>query len=298
MLSTFAAIAAPASPHAGPDDSGTTASGTQLQNVSFPTVNGQSELLDVYLPATPAPAGGYPVMIAIHGGGWRELDKGEFGLRTAEGFTPEGYAVVAPNYVLAAPGKPTWPVNFEDVQAAVRWVRNQAGTRDFNPDEIVAEGESAGANLAALLGVYSTRNNGGGTSSAVDAVVAVSTPANLVTLYHEKRYAGGATSEFLGGPPDRVPADYIAASPIDQISPGDPPMFLVHGRQDPIIPVSQSEEMQAALTAAGVPNELALVHGGHGLDFPAHYSFLVPRIAAFLDAVWDGQQARSTSATT
>src|SRR5262245_49796157 len=115
LLSTFAAIAPPASPHARPVDPGTTASWPQLQNVSFPTVGGQSEQLDVYLPATPAPAGGYPVMIAIHGGAWRKLDKGAFGLRTAEGFTPEGYAVVAPNYLLSAPGKPTWSVNFEDV---------------------------------------------------------------------------------------------------------------------------------------------------------------------------------------
>jgi acetyl esterase/lipase len=298
LLSTFAAIAPSTSRQARPDDSGTTALSPQLPNVSFPTVDGQSELLDVYLPSTPAPAGGYPVMIAIHGGAWRRRDKGEFGQRTAGGFTPEGYAVVAPNYLLAAPGQPSWPVNFEDVQAAVRWVRSQAGTLDFNPDEIVAEGESAGANLAALLGVYSTRQNGSGTSSAVDAVVAVSTPTNLVTLYQQKRYAGGAAAEFLGGPPDRVLANYIAASPIDQISPGDPPMFLVHGRQDPVIPVSQSEEMHAALTAAGVPNELALVDGGHGLDFPTHYSSLVPRIVAFLNAVWNGQAARSTSATT
>ena len=125
-------------------------------------------------------------MIAIHGGGWRSRDKGEFGLRTANAFTPEGYVVVAPNYVLSAPGKPTWPENFEDVQAAVRWVRGHAGTLGVNPVEIVAEGESAGANLAALLGVYSTRASGGEVSSSVDAVVAVSTPANLTTLYHQK----------------------------------------------------------------------------------------------------------------
>ena len=108
-------------------------------------MDGQSQLLDVYLPSTPAPAGGYPVMIAIHGGGWRSLDKGEFGQRTANAFTPEGYAVVAPDYLLSAPGKPTWPENFEDVQAAVRWVRSHAGALHFNPDEIVAEGESAGS---------------------------------------------------------------------------------------------------------------------------------------------------------
>ena len=252
-------------------------------------MDGQSERLDVYTPDTPAPAGGYPVMVAIHGGGWRTLDKGAFGLRTANAFTQGGYVVVSPNYVLAAPGKPTWPVNFEDVQAAVRWVRTNAGTMGFNPDEIVAEGESAGANLAALLGVYSTQSSGDGVSSAVEAVVAVSTPTDLTTLYHEKRYAGSAAAEFLGGSPEQVPANYIAASPIDHVSPGDPPMLLIHGRQDPVIPVSQSEEMRAALTAAGVSNELLLVHGGHALDFPTKYSNLVPDVLEFLDTTWKGQ---------
>jgi acetyl esterase/lipase len=264
-----------------------------LQNVSFPTVDGQSELLDVYMPSTPEPAGGYPVMIAIHGGGWRSRSKNEFGLRTANGFTPDGYVVVAPDYVLSSPGKPTWPVNFEDVQAAVRWVRNQASTMGFNPDQIVAEGESAGANLAALLGVYSPQDQSDGVSSAVEAVVAVSTPANLTTLYHQKAYAGGAAAEFLGGSPAQDRANYIAASPIDHISPGDPPMFLVHGRHDPVIPVKQSEELQSALTAAGVSNQLVLVNGGHGLDFPAHFSYVVPDVVAFLNTVWDSQGTRS-----
>jgi acetyl esterase/lipase len=228
-------------------------------------------------------------MVTIHGGGWRSRNKGAFGLRNADVFTQDGYVVVSPDYVLSAPGRPTWPLNFEDVQAAVRWVRSNAGTMGFNPDEIVAEGESAGANLAALLGVYSPQGGGNGVSSAVEAVVAVSTPTDLTTLYHEKKYAGTAAAEFLGGPPGRVSANYVAASPIDHVSPGDPPMLLIHGRQDRVIPVSQSEEMQAALTAAGVRNELFLVQGGHGLDFPANYSDLAPDVLQFLDATWKDQ---------
>ena len=294
LLSTFAATSAeaassPASLHAGRDYSQTASPWTENQNVSFPTVNGQSELLDIYTPLTPAPAGGYPVMVTIHGGGWRSSNKSAFGLRNANAFTQDGYVVVAPNYVLSAPGKPTWPVNLEDVQAAVRWVRTNAGTMGFDPNEIVAEGESAGANLAALLGVYSTQSSGSEVSSAVEAVVAVSTPANLTTLYHEKHYAGTAAAEFLGGSPAQVPANYIAASPIDHVSPGDPPMLLIQGRQDSVIPVSQSEQMQAALAAADVPNQLILVHGGHGLDFPADYSNLVPDVVGFLDATLKGQ---------
>jgi acetyl esterase/lipase len=259
---------------------------TKLQDVSFPTVDGQSELLDVYTPNTPAPAGGFPVMVTIHGGGWRRFDKTGYGLRNASVFTRDGYVVVSPNYVLSAPGSPSWPLNFKDVQSAVRWVRGNAGTLNINPNEIVAEGESAGANLAALLGTYSTQSSGDAVSSAVDAVVAVSTPTDLASLYRESRDGGFAAAQFLGGSPDQVPANYIAASPIDHVSHGDPPMLLIHGRQDPLIPVRQSKEMQAALTAAGIRNELLLVNGGHGLDFPAHFSNLVPDVLEFLSATW------------
>ena len=291
LLSTFVANSPepappPTSVHARHHETSSAVPWTVVQNVPFPTVDGQSELLDVYTPRTPAPAGGFPVMIAIHGGGWRRLDKTGFGLRNANVFTRDGYVVVAPNYVLSAKGSPSWPVNFEDVQAAVRWVRSNAGTMGFNANEIVAEGESAGANLAALLGTYSTQSTGDTVSSAVDAVVAVSTPTDLTTLYSESPDAGFAAAQFLGGTPEQVPANYIAASPIDHVSPGDPPMLLIHGRQDPLIPVSQSKEMQAALTAAGIRNELLLVNGGHGLDFPAHFSNLVPDVLEFLSATW------------
>ena len=188
-------------------------------NVSFPTVDGHSQRLDVYTPDTPPPPGGYPVMIAIHGGGWRAFAKGPFGLRNAEAFTQAGYVVVAPNYVLSKPGDPTWPENFEDVQAAVRWVRTNAAARDFDPQEVVAEGESAGANLAALLGVYSPQDRVNGSSSAVDAVVAVSTPTDLTALYQEKALGVPDAAQFLGGSPEQVPANYIAASPIDHVAP-------------------------------------------------------------------------------
>jgi acetyl esterase/lipase len=260
---------------------------TELRNVPFPIINGQSELLDVYMPVGPAPAAGRPVIVAIHGGGWRRLNKTGYGSRVADTFVHDGYVVVAPDYVLSAPGRPSWPENLEDVQAAVRWVRNNAGTLGINPNEIVAMGESAGANLAALLGTSSTQSSGAGVSAAVDAVVASSTPTDLTSLYSESHLAGLAAAQFLGGSPEQVPANFIAASPADQVSPGDPPMLLIHGRQDPLIPVSQSRELQAALNAAGVRNELILVNGGHKLDFPLQYPELIPKVLAFLDATWN-----------
>jgi acetyl esterase/lipase len=259
-----------------------------LHNVSFPTVGGQSEQLDVYLPATPPPVGGRPVLVAIHGGGWRRFDKSDYGPRIASAFVARGYAVVAPNYQLSAPGSPSWPVNLEDVQAAVRWVRANADALGLNPNEIAAIGESAGANLAALLGTYSPSAASAldGVSAAVDAVIAFSTPTDLTSLYDESPKAAIAVVQFLGGSPQQVPANYAAASPVDQVSPADPPMFLVQGSKDPLVPHSQAGELAAALAADGVRNQLVVVPGGHDLDFPAHYSNLVHKILEFLDATW------------
>jgi acetyl esterase/lipase len=262
---------------------------TVLHNVSFPTVDGRFEELDVYLPASEAPPGGRPVLVAIHGGGWRQFDKTEYGRRIASAFVARGYVVVAPNYELSAPGSPSWPVNLEDVQAAVRWVRVNAGTLGVDPNEIAAIGESAGANLAALLGTYSplAQSRVVGVSAAVDAVIAFSTPTDLRSLYSESPAAGVAVAQFLGGSPQQVPDNYTAASPVDELSPLDPPMLLVQGLQDPLIPPSQATELAMALTADGVRNHLYFVDGGHALDFPVHYSNLVPKILEFLDTTWN-----------
>jgi acetyl esterase/lipase len=259
---------------------------TERQNVSFPTVDGQFERLDVYVPNGPSSPDGRPVLIAIHGGGWRRLDKAGYGRRIASAFVPAGYVVVAPNYQLSAPGAPSWPENLEDVQAAVRWVRVNSGALGVDPNEIAAIGESAGANLAALVGTDSPKSDAMGVSAAVEAVVAFSTPADLTVLQAESPLAAAAAAQLLGGSPEQVPALYVAASPIDHVSRGDPPMFLVHGLDDPLIPVSQSQQMAAALAAAGVQSRLVLVNGGHDLDFPAHYSKLIPQILEFLDTTW------------
>jgi acetyl esterase/lipase len=207
----------------------------------------------------------------------------------AGAFVPQGYVVVAPNYELSAPRRPSWPVNLEDVQAVVGWVRTHANQLGINPNHVAAIGESAGANLAALLGTEPGRDNSSGISTQVNAVIAFSTPTNLSALPVESPLAGLAARQFLGGLPKQIPASYAAASPIDHVSPGDSPMLLVHGLQDPLIPVSQSETMAAALTVAAVRNQLILVPGGHDLDFPQHYANLLPRLLEFLGRTWNDE---------
>ncbi len=154
------------------------------RNITYTDAFGQPEKLDVYVPKGTPPSGGWPVIVAIHGGGWRRLDKRDYGTRIASAFVPHGYVVVAPDYPLSSPGNPTWPRNIEDLQTAVRWVRLNAGNFHIDAGRIVAMGESAGANLADLLGTGSsfagTLNSAG--SPAVEAVVSFSAPTDLAPL--------------------------------------------------------------------------------------------------------------------
>jgi acetyl esterase/lipase len=270
------------------------------RDITYTSAYGRSEQLDVYVPAGLPPASGWPVIVAIHGGGWRRFDKRDYGPRIASAFVPHGYVVVAPNYPLSSPGHPTWPINFLDIQSAVRWVRTQAGRFNLDLSRIVAMGESAGANLANLLGGTTSTMFAGAsaTSTRVDAIVGFSTPADLVSLYGESPAAGAAIAQFLGGPPSSVYQSYVAASPVDQVSVATPPTLLIHGTSDTLVSPAQAQELTASLTRAGVPNQLILLPGaGHKLNFPINTPRnLVFQILEFLDATWkdSGSQSLNT----
>src|SRR4051812_14445343 len=92
-----------------------------LRNIAYEDLGGRQEQLDVYVPGGTPPAAGWPVLMAIHGGGWRKYFKGDYGPQIAAMFTPKGIAVVAMNYQLSAPGASSWPANFEDVRNSVCW---------------------------------------------------------------------------------------------------------------------------------------------------------------------------------
>ncbi len=267
------------------------------RDITYTAANDQPEQLDVYVPKGPAPTGGWPVILAIHGGGWRTKDKRDYGSRIAMAFISHGYAVVAPNYPLSSPGNPTWPLNLQDLMTSVSWIRGNAGAFGFNSREITAMGESAGANLANLLGTGSSTAGIAGPMApdAVEAVVSFSSPTDLTALYNASPAAGKAVAQFLGGSPTAVPGLYATASPVGQVSPGDPPTFLVHGADDPLVPDSQSEELSAALTAAGVRNQLVLVPGaGHDLDFPINTPrILIFQILEFLETTWNDSDSQS-----
>ena len=113
---------------------------------------GVGETLDVF-PSARTTGGPVPVLVFIHGGYWRSLDKSDHSF-IAPPFTQAGCGVVVVNYALC-PGTPDAPVNIPHIarqmEKALGWVWHQIAAHGGAPRRITVAGHSAGGQLAALL---------------------------------------------------------------------------------------------------------------------------------------------------
>jgi acetyl esterase/lipase len=237
-----------------------------------PDGQGKDLALDLYLPNSPLRA--VPIIMYIHGGGWSALDKGwcPYPMRLLE----QEYAVASIDYRLLQEGG-AFPANLYDCKAAVRWLRARATEYGLDGEHIGVWGDSAGAHLAALVGLTSDvaglEGDIGlhGVSSRVQAVCAYFGAMDLIALLGPDMDRGPLSpliSQLIGAESLTRHADKLrAASPIAYVSAGAPPFLLLHGDVDTIIPVSQSVLLYEALWKAGADVRLHIVHGGDHLDY-------------------------------
>jgi acetyl esterase/lipase len=250
------------------------------QNITYATVNGTDLHLDAYEPGDSA-ARSRPAVILIHGGSWSSLDKstmsgmGRFLARS-------GYVAFGVDYRLFEDHRNRWPAQLEDVQQAVRWMRANAAKYHIDPAHIGAFGHSAGAQLAALLGMEDTRGERGiplpEFSSEVQAVVDVSGPTDF-TRDHD---ADGEAffARFFGSKNQNAWED---ASPAFHVAKDDAPFLIVHGTRDPDVPIAQSQELYDKLKAAGVPVEFVKVDDVHTFQTPEARRRMALAARAFFD---------------
>jgi acetyl esterase/lipase len=136
------------------------------------------------------------------------------------------------------------------MREAVKWLHRHADEYHIDPEKIGAFGYSAGAQIAAQLGVLDAPRK-----ERIQAVVAGGTPADM-RLYPR----GRLVPSYLGGTFARVPEAFCDASPIFHITPDDPPFFVYHGTRDIIVPPVHAMELLAALDHAGVKHEFMWVN--------------------------------------
>ena len=171
------------------------------------------------------------------------------------------------------------PAAVHDCKAAVRWLRAHADQYGYASDAIGVWGHSAGGLLAALLGtsgdVADLEGNGGtpGVSSRVQAACDFCGAPHDFSWFArpaiKSRFPGvaGNLRLYLGGAVEDRPELARQMSAQTYISRNCPPMLLIHGDADPVVPVEETVNFHQALQAAGVDATLRILPGvGHGWD--------------------------------
>jgi acetyl esterase/lipase len=244
--------------------------GQTLTNLPYCATTNPPQTLDVYFPASGGP---WPAVVYVHGGSWIHGDKSE-ALMFAHDMNSNGLLVVSVNYRLYPAG--TFPAMIEDVKCAVRFLRANAVQFNLDPQRIAAIGPSAGGHLVSLLG---TSDSAAGwdvgeypeQSSRVQAVIAMAAVTDLTRPFPN---ADIETMKLIGFGEHNV----LQASPVNHVTPDDPPFLLIHGDRDDVVPVEQSRLMYDRLVQANVPAQLVIVQNADH-SFVARGGITTPTMA-------------------
>lgn len=238
--------------------------------------------VDVYLPKKRLDDKPLPVIVWIHGGGWKNGDRLQqsrliqFLMRGADGSSLGRYAGVSVGYRLT--DEAGWPAQIHDCKAAIRWILGHAKEHGLDPDRIGVIGASAGGHLASLLGTSGDVKELEGTlgefptlSSRVACVVNLCGPQDFTKGIMLDRNGQPVPNDprvvaLLGGTIIEKHDVAVAASPVTWVTADDPPFLTIHGTADAVVHFSShAKAIHTALQQARVSSSLLSIIGGdHG----------------------------------
>jgi len=215
-----------------------------------------AQVLDLFVPCG---AGPFPLVIWIHGGGWHSGSKQPDGVKLAARFLSHGFALAAIDYRLT-PEVP-FPAQLEDCNRALAWLREHASEHRIDPGRIGVMGHSAGAHLCAMMATTGGVHPVSKTSVAggrVQAAVCWAPPCDL-----DRERGDWPRTMFTWNPADMFSRTFFPhgcynaefareASPASYVHGGVPPILIVHGERDMIVPIGQAARFSASLREAGV----------------------------------------------
>jgi acetyl esterase/lipase len=219
-----------------------------IRNIDYWGDGRRSHMLDVVVRRDGAPERA-PVFVYIHGGAWMIGDKREQGFPLLFELARRGWVGVTINYRLSP--RATWPEHIVDCKRALAWVREHIAEYGGDPGFVAVSGGSAGGHLAALLAL--SVGDPAFQPGFEDADTHVDACVPIYGQYDMTCHGGGRTLRDRGELrmfEKRIfktsyaehPEVFEAASPIRRLREDAPPFFVIHGRNDTLIPVADARE--------------------------------------------------------
>ena len=213
----------------------------ELKAFTIERAGGRDLAVDLYPPEGPSLNA---AVILLHGGGWAFGHRRDMAPQARE-YAGHGFTAIGAEYRLS--GEAAWPAQLDDVADILGWVRREAGMLGIDAGKVALHGVSAGGHLALMSAEHA------------DAVVACGAPP---ALHLPPPGAGPNPIAALLGPA-ASPAAALAASPVSHVSAGLPPICLIGGGSDKLVPASELVAYFSALQDAGVGVSLHLYHRHH-----------------------------------
>ena len=271
-----------------------------VKDIVYATHDGVALTGDLYLPAGSGP---FPLIVNVHGGYWRRGSRDTFQYWGAY-LAARGYAGFTISYRLSKPGQKTYPEAVHDVRAAVQFMRGHAADFRLDGSRFALWGNSAGAQLAALVALAGDSALFAG-SYPQDPHASISTSVKVLIgtygiydLLDQWRHSqivhpeDNLVQSYLGVSPAEDRRRYFEASPLSHavIANNKTAVYLNWGTEDDVVDHrTQSLEFLLALKQANFNVRTCVLHGAphYWLSDPieepmSHSGFLAPRLLRFL----------------
>lgn len=213
------------------------------------------QTFDIYLPANRSEKS-TKTLILIHGGAWIEGDKIDMNaiVNVLRKELPN-YAIVNMNYRLASVDNPAFPMQINDVNYVISFLKK---SNYGISDEFGLIGASAGGHLAMLYS-YAIKDK------AIKMVCSLIGPTNFADENYTKDGQFSTLLRIVTGVPFEKNENYYKhLSPLHQVTEQAPPTIMFYGNQDPLVPNTQSYDLYNKLRNLSIYKELYVYDSGHG----------------------------------
>jgi acetyl esterase/lipase len=238
-----------------------------LRSVAYTTASMAGQELCLLLPwRRKADQPRFPLIVFIQGSGWTAPNIG-YELPQLASYAQNGYAVATVSHRNSLEGHP-FPAFLQDVKTAIRFLRSHADDYHIDPDRVCVWGTSSGGNTALLIALtgddpaYKTADYPD-VSDSVTLAVECFGPTNL-TMFTEKIAKEHNNDVFpaLAGGRDFA-STMREMSPLFKARAGMvcPPILLLHGDSDDVVPFEQGETMYRRLIECGLRAQMVRVIG-------------------------------------